>query len=300
MSKVLVVGSINMDLVTQVDQFPRLGETLFGTAFATHHGGKGANQAVAAARLGAEVTMIGRVGDDAFGAELIAALKAEGINTQWIEHSTNTASGIAMITLAGSDNAIIVVPGANADLSVDDLIAAESAFIECDVVIAQLESPLATISMAAQLAQRHHKPFILNPAPAMQLPDALLQQVSLLTPNEFELSIALGTAEAEWKAALQQFPGQILMTAGQDGAWYTTELGELRQQPSFPVAAVDTTGAGDTFNGALATFWQLGLSEASRLACAAAALSVTRAGAQGGMPTLAELNRFLAEHGATK
>ncbi|MGL4994820.1 MAG: ribokinase [Deefgea sp.] len=294
MSQVLVVGSINMDLVAQVDQFPRLGETLFGRSFKTYHGGKGANQAVAAARLGAKVTMIGRVGDDAFGQELTASLVAEGINTEWIQRSANTASGIAMITLAGSDNAIIVVPGANADLSVADVQAAESAFIACDVVIAQLESPLATIEMAAQLAQRHGKPFILNPAPAMSLSAELLQQVSLLTPNEFELSIALGTPENEWQAALQQYPGQILMTAGKDGAWYTTEQGELRQQASFVVNAVDTTGAGDTFNGALATFWHLGLSEASRLACAAGALSVTRAGAQGGMPTLAELTAFLA------
>ncbi|WP_027469091.1 ribokinase [Deefgea rivuli] len=293
MSKVLVVGSINMDLVAQVDQFPRLGETLFGQSFATHHGGKGANQAVAAARLGAEVTMIGRVGDDAFGQELKTSLAAEGINTEWISSSANTASGIAMITLAGSDNAIIVVPGANADLTPADVIAAESAFLAADVVIAQLESPLATIEMAAQLAQRHGKPFILNPAPAMPLSAELLKQITLLTPNEFELSIALGTPENAWQAALQHYPGQILMTAGQDGAWYTNAAGELQQQESFAVHAVDTTGAGDTFNGALAAFWHLGLSEASRLACAAGALSVTRAGAQGGMPTLAELNAFL-------
>jgi ribokinase len=298
MSKVLVVGSINMDLVAQVDQFPRLGETLFGQSFKTYHGGKGANQAVAAARLGAQVTMIGRVGDDAFGNELTASLATEGINTEWIQRSANTASGIAMITLAGSDNAIIVVPGANADLSVDDLLAAENAFVTCDVVIAQFESPIATIEMAAQLAQRHGKPFILNPAPAMPLSPALLSQVALLTPNEFELSIALGTPENEWQAALQQYPGQILMTAGKDGAWYTTESGELRQQQSFTVNAVDTTGAGDTFNGALAAFWHLGLTEASRMACAAGALSVTRAGAQGGMPTLAELNSFLAQDSA--
>nr|WP_314900904.1 ribokinase [uncultured Deefgea sp.] len=294
MSKVLVVGSINMDLVAQVDQFPRLGETLFGRSFKTYHGGKGANQAVAAARLGAEVTMIGRVGDDAFGHELTASLATEGVNTEWIQRSANTTSGIAMITLAGSDNAIIVVPGANADLSAEDLLAAENAFRDCDVVIAQFESPLTTIEMAAQLAHRYGKPFILNPAPAMPLSPALLSQVALLTPNEFELSIALGTPENEWQAALQQYPGQILMTAGKDGAWYTTESGELRQQTSFKVNAVDTTGAGDTFNGALAAFWHLGLSEASRIACAAGALSVTRTGAQGGMPTLAELNSFLA------
>ncbi|WP_410499886.1 ribokinase [Chitinibacter sp. S2-10] len=297
MNKVLVVGSINMDLVAQVGQYPRLGETLLGQSFATYHGGKGANQAVAAARLGAQVTMIGRVGDDAFGRELTSALKNEGINTDWIKVSPATASGIAMITLAGSDNAIIVVPGANACLSPADIEAAESSFADADVVIAQLETPLATIRKAAELAQRHHKPFILNPAPAMRLDDALLDQVALLTPNEFELGMALGLPESEWRQALQQSPGKILMTAGSDGAWYCDAAGVLQQQRSFKVTALDTTGAGDTFNGALVAFWDLGLPEASRMACAAAALSVTKAGAQGGMPSKAQLLDFLAAQG---
>ncbi|MBM5574861.1 ribokinase [Deefgea sp. CFH1-16] len=298
MSQVLVVGSINMDLVVQVAQFPRLGETLFGQSFATHHGGKGANQAVAAARLGAQVTMIGRVGDDAFGQELIAALADEGINTEWLSQSKNQATGIAAITLAGSDNAIIVVPGANADLCPADLLAAEAAFINADVVLAQLESPMATIEMAAQLAARHNKPFILNPAPAMPLSTALLEQVSLLTPNEYELASALGLPEADWQASLAAHPGKVLMTAGQDGAYYTNAQGELQQQASYKVTAIDTTGAGDTFNGALAAFWHLGLAEASKMACAAGALSVTQAGAQGGMPTLAQLQAFLAANDA--
>ncbi|QLG88994.1 ribokinase [Chitinibacter bivalviorum] len=299
MSKVLVVGSINMDLVVQVEQFPRLGETLLGQHFATHHGGKGANQAVAAARLGAQVTMIGRVGDDAFGRELKDSLSTEGINTEWIKTSPNTASGIAMITLAGSDNAIIVVPGANAHLSPADIEAAEAAFIEADVVIAQLETPLASIEMAALLAQRYCKPFILNPAPAMRLPASLLDKVALLTPNEFELGMALGRPESEWQQALQQMPGKVLMTAGGDGAWFTDAAGQLQQQTSFKVTPVDTTGAGDTFNGALTAFWDLGLPAASRMACAAGALSVTKAGAQGGMPTRAELLAFLADVAST-
>ncbi|WP_348944969.1 ribokinase [Chitinibacter sp. FCG-7] len=297
MSKVLVVGSINMDLVAQVGHYPRLGETLLGSGFTTHHGGKGANQAVAAARLGAQVSMIGRVGDDAFGQQLTAGLIAEGIDTRWIQTSTGIASGIAMITLAGSDNAIIVVPGANAMLSPADILAAEAAFIDTDVVIAQLETPLPTICQVAELAQRHGKPFVLNPAPAMTLPAELLAQVSLLTPNEFELGMALQIPESEWRSALQQRPGKVLMTAGQDGAWYCDENGQLQQQASFKVEALDTTGAGDTFNGALAAFWDLGLAQASRMACAAAALSVTKAGAQGGMPTQAQLLAFLSEQG---
>ncbi len=297
MNKVLVVGSINMDLVAQVGHYPRLGETLLGSGFATYHGGKGANQAVAAARLGAQVTMIGRVGDDAFGRELTAGLQAEGINTEWINTSPNTASGIAMITVSGSDNAIIVVPGANAHLSPADIEAAEAAFQSADVVIAQLETPLASIEMAALLANRYGKPFILNPAPAMHLPASLLDKVALLTPNEFELGMALGRPESEWQQALQQMPGKVLMTAGADGAWFTDAAGNLQQQRSFKVTPVDTTGAGDTFNGVLAAFWDLGLPAASRMACAAGALSVTKAGAQSGMPTKAQLQAFLSEQG---
>ncbi|WP_028448552.1 ribokinase [Chitinibacter tainanensis] len=297
MAKVLVVGSINMDLVAQVGQYPRLGETLLGSHFATYHGGKGANQAVAAARLGAQVTMLGRVGDDAFGQQLLAGLQAEGVDTRWVLPTANSASGIALITLAGSDNAIIVVPGANALLTPADIVAAEAEFAAADVIVAQLETPLATIEQVAALASKWGKPLLLNPAPAQPLSAELLAQVSLLTPNEFELGVVFERPEAEWQAVLASQPGRILMTAGAAGAWFTTPEGKLQQQTSFPVETVDTTGAGDTFNGALAAFWAQGLPAAARLACAAAALSVTRAGAQGGMPTLAQLQAFLAAQG---
>jgi ribokinase len=292
MARVVVVGSINMDMVVATDVFPRLGETLFGTRFATYPGGKGANQAVAAARLGAEVTMIGCVGADAFGDVMKATLTREGIDTRWV-FTGREATGIASITLTGGDNAILVVPGANHELSPGDLDRAHKAFADADVVLAQLEVPLATVLHAAQIARRLGKPFFLNPAPAVALPAELIELTSLLTPNEHELATALQTADADWAEVLKRMPGRIAMTHGADGAYFTRADGELVHQAGFNVDAVDTTGAGDTFNGALAAFWHLGANEAVRRANAAGALSVTRAGAQGGMPTLAELEQFL-------
>jgi ribokinase len=292
MARVVVVGSINMDMVVTTEVFPRLGETLFGTHFATWPGGKGANQAVAAARLGADVTMIGCVGADAFGAQLKATLECEGIDTRWVS-TASAATGIASITLSGGDNAIVVVPGANHELCAADLDLAHEAFARADVVLAQLEVPLATVLHAARLAKRFGKPFFLNPAPAVALPAELIALTTLLTPNEHELAAALQTAGEPWAEVLRRMPGRIAMTHGKDGAYTSREDGELIHEAGFEVEAVDTTGAGDTFNGALAAFWHLGAVQAMRRANAAGALSVTRAGAQGGMPTLAELEQFL-------
>ena len=293
MSKVLVLGSINMDLVAETGTFPRLGETLFGTAFATHPGGKGANQAVAAARLGASVTMIGRVGSDAFGRELKAGLAAEGIATRWVSETSSVSTGVASITVCDADNAIIVISGANALLTPADLDAAESAFAATDVVLAQLEVPLPTVERGAELAARHKKPFVLNPAPAMRLPETLLARCALLTPNEYELATALGQPDARWQDLLGKLPGRVVMTKGGEGAYFSDTQGALHHQLGFPVKPVDTTGAGDTFVGALVAFWAMGLDEAVRRGAAAGALSVTKPGAQGGMPTLAELDAFL-------
>jgi ribokinase len=293
MPRVLVVGSINMDLVVETAVFPRLGETLFGSVFATHPGGKGANQAVAAARLGATVTMLGRVGDDTFGRELKAGLAHEGIDTRWVIDTPGVSTGIAAITVCDADNAIIVVPGANGRLSTSDLDSAESAFAEADVVLAQLEVPIATVERAAELAARHSKPFVLNPAPAMRLSGTLLSRCALITPNEYELATALGRNGVLWQNLLSELPGRVVMTAGKEGAYFSDRTGKVHHQSAFPAAAIDTTGAGDTFNGALVTFWSLGIAEAVHRACAASALSVTKPGAQGGMPTLAELNAFM-------
>ncbi|MDR3413670.1 MAG: ribokinase [Formivibrio sp.] len=300
MNKVLVVGSINMDLVVETDKVPDLGETLLGQHFNTHPGGKGANQAVAASRLGAQVTLIGCVGNDTFGADLLSGLKQENINTQFIRITDQAATGIALITVSQSENAIIVVPGANHILSPADIYAAESAFIEADVVLSQLEVTLPVIQAAAEIAARHNKPFLLNPAPAAPLPDSILQNTALLTPNEHELAIVFSTTAETWQETLQKHPAKVVMTHGRHGAWFTNTAGELQHQPGIPVRAVDTTGAGDTFNGTLAAFWGMDMGEICRLACAAGALSVTRPGAQGGMPTHKELFDFLAALNADK
>lgn len=296
MSKVLVVGSINMDLVVEAGKFPAPGETLLGRRFDTFPGGKGANQAVAAQRLGAQVAMIGCVGDDAFGRELVGVLDKEGIDTRGVRVAQGVSTGVAAITVSQAENSIVVVPGANHALSPADVEAAASAFAEADVVLCQLEIPLETVETAAVLAGRHGKPFLLNPAPAIPLPGALWARVALMTPNEHELSIVSSAPDEDWQRQLAMHPERILMTRGADGAWFAGRDGQLHHQPAFPVEAVDTTGAGDTFNGALAAFWGKDFKEMARLACAASALSVTRPGAQGGMPTRAELEVFLAEH----
>ncbi len=295
MNRVLVIGSINMDLVVETGLFPAPGETLLGQRFSTFPGGKGANQAVAARRLGAEVAMIACIGDDAFGRELVDRLNGEGIDTHGVRRSESARTGVAAITVSRAENTIVVVPGANNLLTPDDIFAGEDAFAAADVVLCQLEIPLATVEAAAAMAARCGKPFLLNPAPAIPLPSALLEQTTLLTPNEHELALLFADETGDWRQLLTRHPQRIIMTQGAAGAWFADRQGTLWRQPAFAVAAVDTTGAGDTFNGALAAFWGLDMAALCRLACAASALSVTRAGAQGGMPTHAELTDFLAE-----
>lgn len=293
MNNVLVIGSINMDLVATAERFPAPGESVLGGSFCTFPGGKGANQAVAAARLGATVSMIGCVGDDAFGRELIATLSSEGIDTRYVQTISETSTGVATITLSQSENSIVVIPGANHCLTPDLLHTAKEAFKAADVVLCQLEIPLPAVEAAARLAAEFGKPFLLNPAPAMSLPAHLLDLVTLLTPNEHELALVFGEPSAAWRQLLAKNPLRILMTHGAHGAWFSDVTGHLRQQPAIRVEAVDTTGAGDTFNGALAAFWGQDLAELALLACAAGTLSVTKKGAQSGMPTLDQLNSFL-------
>ncbi len=293
MNRVLVVGSIIMDLVVETEKLPAPGETLLGQRFRTFPGGKGANQAVAARRLGAQVAMIGCVGADAFGRELTAQLESEGIDVRNVRVDESSSTGVAAITVSQAENSIVVVPGANHALSPADVEAAEQAFREADVVITQLEIPLETVEAVAVLAERHGKPLILNPAPAIPLPASLRERVALLTPNEHELAILSSGNSDAWREQLAAHPGRVLMTRGSDGAWFAGNDGTLQHQPSFKVEAVDTTGAGDTFNGALAAFWGDDLADVARMACAAGALSVTRSGAQGGMPTREELTHFL-------
>lgn len=298
MPHVLVIGSVNMDLVITAEAFARAGETLTAQSFATYHGGKGANQAVAAARLGAKVSLLGCIGDDAFGVELRAGLEQEGIHTRWLRTASQTRTGVAGITVCQAENAILVVPGANHAITVEDVLSADEAFAQADVVLAQLEVPMPVVLAAAERAHMHGKPFLLNPAPAVELSADLLKLVTLITPNEHELGITLGQPGGYQQDLLARLPGRVLMTCGKTGATYTCPEGNLLHQNGFNVQAIDTTGAGDTFNGALAAFWHLGVEAAMRHACAAAAISVTKAGARAGMPTRAELDAFLAQRTA--
>ena len=294
MTRVVVVGSINMDLVAIAPRFPQPGETLLGQRFMTLHGGKGANQAVAAARLGAEVHLIGALGDDAFGVALRDGLHEAGVQTDHVRHIEHSSSGTASITVAGGENQIVVVPGANGEVSPQQVEAAHTLFSSADVVLVQLEIPLDTVAATLRLAHKLAIPVILNPAPAQALPAAMLRCASFITPNEHELATVLDAdASVDFRRLMQGSPCPVVMTRGSEGAWYY-EHDQPQHQTSFKVDLVDSTGAGDTFNAAFAVFLKEGLSAAVRKACAAAALSVTGIGARGGMPRLSELNALLA------
>jgi ribokinase len=292
--RILVVGSINMDLVTQAPRFPQPGETLLGEGFVTVPGGKGANQAVAAARLGAEVALVGALGRDAFGDQLHAGLREEGIDLRHVHRLDDRASGTASITVAGGENQIVVVPAANAGLTPAHVEAAREAFARADAVLVQMEIPLDAVEATLRLGQRTGVPVILNPAPARPLPAGWLTLARYLTPNQHELAVLLGADPAEdFRALMRRAPAPVVLTRGSEGAWYREQGDEPAHQPGFAVAAVDSTGAGDTFNAALAVFLHGGLASSVRKACAAAALSVTRLGAQQGMPRVQELEGFL-------
>jgi len=296
MPRIVVVGSINMDLVTLAPRFPGPGETLLGSRFFTAHGGKGANQAVAAARLGAEVAMVGALGRDAFGDQLHAGLAREGIALDHVARIDDEGSGSASITVAAGENQIIVVPAANARVSPAQVEAARATIAHADAVLVQLEIPLDAVEATLRLARRENVPVILNPAPAQKLPAEWLKLASYLTPNQHELATALGEdAHTDFRELMRRAPCPVVLTRGGEGAWYRDHAHpEPARQSGFAVDAIDTTGAGDTFNGALAVFLHEGLPAAVRKACAAAALSVTKLGAQGGMPSAHEVVALLA------
>ncbi|MFC5742240.1 ribokinase [Dyella tabacisoli] len=298
MTRIVVVGSINMDLVTLAPRFAGAGETLLGEHFLTAHGGKGANQAVAAARLGAEVALIGALGDDAFGQQLHDGLAREGIALEHVQRIDNCASGTASITVAEGENQIIVVPAANRYVSPEQIERAEAMIARADVVLVQMEIPLVTVEATLRLGHRLGVPVILNPAPAQPLPMEWLKLARCVTPNQHELAILLGVdnqhgSNEDFRNLMRRAPCPVVLTRGAEGAWYGDNA-EPMHQPSFKVEVVDSTGAGDTFNAALAVFLHEGMPIAVRKACAAAALSVSKLGAQVGMPTLREVETLLA------
>jgi ribokinase len=300
---ILVIGSSNTDMIIRLERIPRPGETLLGGEFLTAAGGKGANQAVGAARAGGKVAFIARVGRDAWGEDAIAGLTRDGINVEWVCRDPTAASGVALIFVAETgENSIAVAGGANAKLSPADVRAAAAAIDTAAILVAQLETPLPTVRAAAALAAKAGVPVILNPAPARPLPDALLKLVSILTPNETEAELLTGIkvndpAGAAKAAANLRMRGvrTVIITLGSRGA-YLADVHGQQVVPGFKVKAVDTTAAGDVFNGALAVALAEGkiLPAAVRFANAAAALSVTRRGAQPSAPTRVDIERFLA------
>jgi ribokinase len=297
MTRIVVVGSINMDLVTQAPRFVGPGETILGERFLTVPGGKGANQAVAAARLGADVALVGATGDDAFGRQLREGLAMEGVDLSHVAQLADSASGTASITVAGGENQIIVVPAANARVTPAQVERAQTLIARADAVLVQMEIPLETVEATLRLGHRLGVPVILNPAPAQKLPIDWLQLARYVTPNQHELAILLGAdPDEDFRTLMQRAPCPVVLTRGGEGAWYR-EQGEPIHQSGFNVKVVDSTGAGDTFNAALAVFLREGLAAAVRKACAAAALSVTRLGAQGGMPGVHGVDAFLAQPG---
>ena len=301
--KVVVVGSSNTDMIVNVERIPSLGETILGGAFSMAAGGKGANQAVAAARMGGEVSFVARVGDDSFGEQAIAGFRADGIDVSHVLLDDSEASGVALINVAASgENSISVASGANANLSVSDLESARSIIEEADTVLTQLETPLATVERLVQIANECDVPLILNPAPAQALDEKLLRGVTMITPNENEAELLTGlkvvdaeSAKVAARQLIKQGVEAVVITLGAKGA-YLCLRGYEGLIDGFPVEAVDTTGAGDTFNGALATELargELELPEAIRFANAAAAISVTKGGAQPSIPRRPEVEQFL-------
>lgn len=300
--QVVVIGSLNMDIVVEADRPPHMGETVSGNQVHFIPGGKGANQAVASARLGAKTTMIGAVGHDAFGSELLQALKQEGIDVETVKTVSEVHTGVASIVLAEGDNQIIVVAGANGHCQPADIDQYEERIAQADVVLLQLEIPLETVLYAASTAKRLGKTVVLNPAPARSLPDELLQSVDVLIPNESELYLLANAGketdlEAAMKTLLQKGVGTVVTTLGSKGAAYLATEGSLGFVSSHRVSVVDTTGAGDSFNAgfAYALASGKGLGGAAAFATKVAALAVTKLGAQAGMPTLAEVEKFTAE-----
>jgi ribokinase len=301
-TKILVVGSSNTDMIVNVPRLPHPGETVLGGEFATAAGGKGANQAVAAARAGGDVTLIACVGGDMFGQRALEGFARDGIHVEHVARSGRSPSGVALIFVsAEGQNSIAVAPGANALLSPADVRRAAGAFDGASALLMQLETPLRTVAEAARLARSQGLAVILNPAPAQDLPGELLRRVSILTPNESEASALSGiTVRDEASAAKaaaklrQRGAGAVIVTLGARGA-YVADAQTQQLVGGFKVKPVDTTAAGDVFNGALAVALGEGRSllEATRFANAAAAISVTRRGAQPSAPTRREIERLL-------
>ena len=301
---ILVVGSLNLDMVASVPRNPNPGETITGTDFQRFIGGKGANQAVAAALLGAPVKMVGRHGTDGFAESLLRTLREKGVDTSAITPAEGP-SGVAVILVTPEgQNSIVVIPGANGRLSPDDLAANRSLLADAGLILAQLETPMDALEATAAQAAEAGVPLILDPAPVQHLSSALLSRVAWLTPNETEAAYLLDARVPESNADLRAFaesllrlgPENVLLKLGARGAYLATADGLREHVPAREVQAVDSTAAGDALNGAFAAALLEGAMpvEAARFGVAAASLSVTRPGAIPSLPTREELEGFLA------
>ena len=297
---IVVVGSINIDLVAKAERIPVSGETVRGIEFKTHSGGKGANQAVAAARLGYPVRMIGKVGNDAFGKQLRSGLQQAGVDVSAVGQ-VDDSSGVAVIVVSPEgDNVIVVTPGANAALRPIDLDANLEVIRNAQVVLTQLETPMETVEYLAELCEREGVPLMLDPAPSQTLSPALMRRVSWFTPNETEALFyeKAGTKESPQTIAgrlLDEGAARVVLKLGSSGIYLRDREDLDVLVPAFSVKAVDTTAAGDAFNGAFAVGLARGHSpkNSAQFAAAAAAISVTRAGAQPSMPTFVEVTKML-------
>ncbi|UHJ62536.1 ribokinase [Vibrio furnissii] len=305
MNKLVVLGSVNADHVLQVPSFPRPGETLHGRNYQVIPGGKGANQAVAAARLNADIGFIACVGDDSFGINIRESFKLDGMNIRGVKMQPNCPTGIAMIQVSDrGENSICISAEANAKLTAEAIEPDLQHIRDAKYLLMQLETPLDGIVKAAQVAKEARTNVILNPAPARELPDALLSCVDVITPNETEAEVLTGitvTDDASAQLAADALHGKgieiVMITLGAKGVWLS-QNGRGTLIPGFRVQATDTTAAGDTFNGALVTglLEEMPLESAIKFAHAAAAISVTRFGAQTSIPNREEVDAFLADH----
>lgn len=299
--KILVVGSTNTDMVVKTDHLPRPGETVLGGTFLMNPGGKGANQAVAAARLGAEVTFVCKTGNDLFGVTTRQQLAEEGIDTSFVFTDPHEPSGVALIAVDNrAENTIVVASGANANLLPLDINKALTAIDACDLVLMQLETPMPTIEYVASLAAERGKRVVLNPAPAATLSEQLLKNLYLITPNETEAELITGIPVRDERSAEQAARTihragvrHVIVTLGKKGA-LLREGGRCEVIPAYRVEAVDTTAAGDVFNAGLVVALSEGrnLTDAVRFGAKAAAISVTRMGAQASAPYRSETDAF--------
>lgn len=299
---IVVIGSFMMDLVVNATRAPEAGETLIGKQFNRFPGGKGANQAVAARRLGAEVKMVGKVGRDEFGGDFIKLFQTEGIDVQQILMDDTEATGVGSIVIEdGGQNRIVVVPGANLAYSKEEIELIEQEIAQAKLLVMQLEMNIETIEYSAYLAHKHHVPVLLNPAPAQKLSGSLLARIDYLTPNETELALltdtVIETIDDVQKAArqlIQQGVSNVIVTLAEKGALLCTDS-ETKMISGYRVKAIDTVAAGDAFNAALATKLTAGYSVelAIQYANAVGALTVTKAGAIPSLPTVQEVEVFI-------